>query len=180
MTHGHRHITKLAAVLVAAALDCFALDRYADVQPQPAKPGQERRRIVVSIPDRKLALLEDGRVLKLYDVAVGKPSTPTPRGTFAVINRVPHPTWFGPNGAVPPGKDNPLGTRWMGLSAPHYGIHGTNAPASIGHAASHGCIRMRQQDLEELFDLVTVGTVVELQGEPTELLAKVFSVSDSK
>jgi lipoprotein-anchoring transpeptidase ErfK/SrfK len=118
--------------------------------------------------------------VKLYDVAVGTPTTPTPQGTFTVVNRLAHPTWFGPSGAVPPGKENPLGTRWMGLSAANYGIHGTNAPASIGRAASHGCIRMRQQDLEELFELVSVGITVELRGEPTELLAKALPVSNSK
>jgi lipoprotein-anchoring transpeptidase ErfK/SrfK len=70
---------------------------------------------------------------------------------------------------VAPGKSNPLGSRWMGLSAKGYGIHGTNVPTSIGKAASHGCIRMRKQDLEELFEMVTVGTIVELVDEPTEV-----------
>jgi lipoprotein-anchoring transpeptidase ErfK/SrfK len=63
----------------------------------------------------------------------------------------------------------------MGLSAKGYGIHGTNVPASIGKAASHGCIRMGKHDLEELFEMVTVGTIVELQAEPTELVSKVLS-----
>jgi len=67
---------------------------------------------------------------------------------------------------VAPGKTNPLGSRWMGLSAKGYGIHGTNVPTSIGKAASHGCIRMAKHDLEELFEMVTVGTIVELQEEP--------------
>jgi lipoprotein-anchoring transpeptidase ErfK/SrfK len=67
---------------------------------------------------------------------------------------------------VPPGKWNPLGTRWLGLSRKGYGIHGTNAPKSIGKAASHGCIRLRNSDIEELFDLVSVGDAVELVGEP--------------
>jgi lipoprotein-anchoring transpeptidase ErfK/SrfK len=177
MRYAQGQITKLAAVLVAAALDGFAEDR-----PQPGKPCPNRPQspfsIVVSIPDRKLALLVDGRVLKVYDVAIGKSSTPTPQGKFVVINRIPHPTWYGPQGPVPPGKGNPIGTRWMGLSVAGYGIHGTNAPASIGHAASHGCIRMRQRDLEELFDLVEVGTPVEIQDTEIqsmdELLAKVF------
>jgi lipoprotein-anchoring transpeptidase ErfK/SrfK len=175
MKRAQGKITRLAAVLMAAAIDGLAEERS-----QTDKPWQEGRYIVVSIPDRKLALIEDGRVLKLYDVAVGKASTPAPRGEFVVINRVPHPTWFGPNGAVPPGKDNPIGTRWMGLSVAGYGIHGTNAPASIGHAASHGCIRMRREDLEELFEMVTVGMVVELQGETPELLAKASSVPVTK
>jgi len=63
----------------------------------------------------------------------------------------------------------------MGLSAQGYGIHGTNVPSSIGKAASHGCVRMRKQDLEELFEMVTVGTMVELQGERSELLTKILS-----
>jgi lipoprotein-anchoring transpeptidase ErfK/SrfK len=175
MKRAQGNMTRLAAVLMAAAIDGLAEEHT-----QPDKPWQDGRYIVVSIPDRKLALMEGDRVLKLYDVAVGKASTPTPRGEFVVINRVPHPTWYGPNGPVPPGKDNPIGTRWMGLSVAGYGIHGTNAPASIGRAASHGCIRMRQQDLEELFDLVTVGMVVELQGETPELLAKAVSVPATK
>jgi len=149
--------TKLAAVLAVAAMDVHAQDT--------------RKRILISIPDRKLVLFEGDRALKVYDVAVGKASTPTPEGTFAIINRVQHPTWYGPSGVVPPGKNNPLGSRWMGLSMKGYGIHGTNVPSSIGKAASHGCIRMRQTDLEELFELVTVGTIVELQSEPAELLA---------
>jgi len=162
------------AVLAIAAFEV----RAEDATRSPNLP--ERRRIVVSIPDRKLLLLEGERVLRVYDVAVGKRSTPTPEGRFAIINRVPHPTWYGPSGTVAPGKNNPLGSRWMGLSAKGYGIHGTNAPSSIGKAASHGCVRMRQQDLEELFEMVTVGTTVELQGEPSELLSKILAVAVSE
>jgi lipoprotein-anchoring transpeptidase ErfK/SrfK len=166
--------TKLMAVLAIAAFDVRAgeITHLADTA--------EPRRIVVSIPDRKLILFEGDRVLRVYDVAVGKSSTPTPQGKFAIINRVPHPTWFGPSGAVAPGANNPLGSRWMGLSAKGYGIHGTNVPSSIGKAASHGCVRMRKQDLEELFEMVTVGTTVELQGEPSEALIKILSVAVSE
>lgn len=159
-------ITKLAAILAIAAGDIYAEERRA-----------ENQRIVVSIPDRKLVLFDGDRVMKVYDVAVGKPSTPTPEGEFRVINHIPNPTYYGPNVVVAPGKNNPLGTRWMGLSAQGYGIHGTNVPSSIGQAASHGCIRMRQQDLEELFDLVHVGAVVELRGERTDLVAQVLASS---
>jgi lipoprotein-anchoring transpeptidase ErfK/SrfK len=161
--------TKLMAVLAIAAFDVRAGETT-----HPASTS-ERRRIVVSIPDRKLVLFEGERVLRVYDVAVGKPSTPTPQGKFAIINRVPNPTYFARTGAVAPGANNPLGSRWMGLSAQGYGIHGTNVPSSIGKAASHGCVRMRKQDLEELFEMVTVGTTVELQGEPSELLTKILS-----
>lgn len=123
------------------------------------------RRIVVNIPDCKISLIEDGRVVKEYPVAVGKPSSPSPAGRYQVAGRVAHPTWYTKGRVVPPGKSNPLGTRWIGLSIKHYGIHGTNNPASIGRNASHGCIRMRNRDVEELFDLVSVGDTVELEAE---------------
>jgi lipoprotein-anchoring transpeptidase ErfK/SrfK len=132
------------------------------------------RRIVVSIPDRKLALLVDGEVKRIYSVAVGKETTPSPAGSFTIINRVPNPTWYGPKKVVMPGKANPLGTRWIGLSRKSYGIHGTNAPSSIGKAASHGCIRMRKADVEELFDLVEAGDAVDMLDGRTEETAKLF------
>jgi lipoprotein-anchoring transpeptidase ErfK/SrfK len=158
-------MTKLAAVLAIAVVDAGAEERR-----------QTQSRIVVSIPDRKLLLFAGDRLVKIYDVAVGKSSTPTPEGEFRIINHVSNPTYYGSGMVVAPGKNNPLGTRWMGLSAKGYGIHGTNVPSSIGKAASHGCIRMRQQDLEELFDLVNVGATVELRGESSGALAQVFAV----
>jgi lipoprotein-anchoring transpeptidase ErfK/SrfK len=161
--------TKLMAVLAIAAFDLRAGETTRDAN------TPERRRIVVSVPDRKLVLFEGDRALRVYDVAVGKPSTPTPTGKFAIINRVPNPTYYGPSGSIAPGGNNPLGSRWMGLSAKGYGIHGTNVPSSIGEAASHGCVRMRKQDLEELFEMVTVGTTVELQSESSESLTKILS-----
>jgi L,D-transpeptidase ErfK/SrfK len=160
--------TKLMAVLAIAAFDVRAEEARTVNAP-------ERRHIVVSLTDRKLVLLEGDRVLRVFDVAVGKPSTPTPEGRFAIINRVSNPTWYSPSGSVAPGNHNPLGSRWMGLSAKGYGIHGTNVPSSIGKAASHGCVRMRKQDLEELFEMVTVGTTVELQREPSALLTGILS-----
>ena len=157
-------MTKLAAVLVIAAVDAAAEERR-----------QAQQRIVVSIPDRKLTLLEGERIVKTYDVAVGKISTPTPEGEFQIINHIQNPTYYGTGVVIGPGNGNPLGTRWMGLNAKGYGIHGTNVPSSIGKAASHGCIRMRQQDLEELFDLVNVGTTVELHGARPDLSAQVLA-----
>jgi L,D-transpeptidase ErfK/SrfK len=162
MTLRKSNLARIWAILAIAAVEAS---------------GESRRRIVISIPDRKLLLIEGNQVLKMYDVAVGKPSTPSPQGEFQVINRIPHPTWYGPGTIVGPGRDNPLGTRWMGLSVKGYGIHGTNAPNSIGKAASHGCIRMRQQDLEDLFELIEVGTTVELRGERPVLLATIYTFS---
>lgn len=153
---------KMAAILMIAGAEASA---------------EDRKRIVISIPDRKLVLMSGGRVLKVYDVAVGKAATPSPEGEFRIATRVPNPTWYGPGKIVGPGKENPLGTRWMGLGYRGYGIHGTNAPSSIGKAASHGCIRMRQHDVEELFGMVDVGTVVELHGERPQVLAMIYAVA---
>src|SRR5262249_53798926 len=94
------------------------------------------RRIVVSISDRKLALIESGRVVKISQTAVGAPKTPSPTGSFTIVQRIPDPTWYTKGRIVPPGKSNPLGTRWMGLRKKGYGIHGTSNPASIGRNAS--------------------------------------------
>jgi lipoprotein-anchoring transpeptidase ErfK/SrfK len=105
--------------------------------------------IVVRINRRVLDLYKSGRFINSYRVAVGKPSTSTPVGTFTIVNK-----------QVNPG--GPFGTRWMGLSEPTYGIHGTNNPDSIGYAASNGCIRMYNNSVEELFNIVPVGTVVRM------------------
>jgi L,D-transpeptidase catalytic domain len=137
-----------------------------------------RRVIVVSLEDRKLALVEDGKVTKVYPVAVGKPSTPSPVGTFTIERRVANPVYHHDGKTVEPGPGNPVGTRWMGLSIRGYGIHGTNAPKSIGKAASHGCIRMAKADLEELFAVVEVGDTVELVGQRNEETAQLFGTDE--
>ena len=159
-----RYFQAMAALLMAVG-EALAQEK------QPAA-----RRIVVSIPDRELALVEDGRVVKLYAVAVGAAATPSPSGNFTVIDRVTDPTWFGPDKVVPPGKSNPLGRRWIGLSRKGYGIHGTSNPRSIGRPASHGCIRMHNADVEELFGLVAVGDAVELYAERTGEVERIFGV----
>src|ERR1700676_4319064 len=133
------------------------------------------RRLIVSIPDRKIVLTEDGHVLKIYPIAVGKQSTPSPNGNFRIVSRVVKPTWFKPSKTVRPGPANPLGTRWMGLGYKGYGIHGTNMPNSIGKAASHGCIRMRNHDVEEWFELLHVGVSVDLATEESPGLSTALS-----
>jgi lipoprotein-anchoring transpeptidase ErfK/SrfK len=141
-----------------------------------AQEGRLRapRRIVVSIPDRKLALLEDGEVIRIWRIAVGAPRTPSPVGQHTVVVRIPDPTWYYRGRVVPPGKRNPLGTRWVGLSVQGYGIHGTNVPSSIGRNASHGCIRMRNRDVEELFEMVAIGDEVALIDERNEEVVRIF------
>ena len=159
-----RHFRTLAAILFAAG-EVWAQEQQA-----------ARRRIVVSIPDRKLALIEDGRVVKIYPVAVGRRTTPSPVGSFTVIERITDPAWYHPGKVVPAGKNNPLGPRWIGLSVKGYGIHGTNSPRSIGHRASHGCIRMRNSDVVQLFALIETGDPVELYAERTAAVARIFGV----
>lgn len=160
--------TWMAANLATAAMTTMVLAAQANAQ------DAVKRAIVVSLEDHKLALVEDGQVKKVYTVAVGKPSTPSPVGTFTIERRVANPTYQHNGKIVPPGPRNPVGTRWMGLSKHGYGIHGTNEPDSIGKSASHGCIRMAKADLEELYPLVAEGDTVELIGQRNEETAQLF------
>jgi len=165
----------MALVIVVLAAQVLAQrTQQPGPQQEDSVAGVARRVIVVSLADHKLALVEDGQVKKIYTVAVGKPSTPSPVGTFTIERRVANPVYHHSGKTVAPGPRNPVGTRWMGLSKHGYGIHGTNEPKSIGKAASHGCIRMAQADLEELYPLVAVGDTVELVGERNEETAQLF------
>jgi len=134
--------------------------------------------LVVSLADKRMAVVDHGAVRKVYTVAVGKPSTPSPTGTFRVVSRVANPTYYHKGKVVMPGPGNPVGNRWIGLSEKGYGIHGTNAPSSIGKAASHGCIRMNRLDLEELFAMLKTGEAVEIVGEPNAETASLFGPKD--
>jgi len=125
--------------------------------------------ILVRTSINKLFLYDGVKLVKTYSVATGQPQYPTPLGHFEIINKRINPTWINPAldswGAgepamIPPGPDNPLGTRALDLSAPGIRIHGTPDDASIGHDASHGCIRMHIPDSEDLFNRVDVGTPV--------------------
>lgn len=123
-------------------------------------------KVVIDRSSFTLTLYRHGAVVKRYGIAVGTAEYPTPAGEFAVQTKVVDPTWVPPDSEwakdakiTEPGPDNPLGTRWMAINGT-IGIHGTNAPSSIGSAASHGCIRMRMPDVEELFELVEIGTPV--------------------
>jgi len=170
--------TKLAGVLGFAVLSTTALlgqTKATDVSDAvtPAAPVVTRT-IVVSLADRRLALLEDGVVARVYPVAVGKDTTPSPTGTFTIVTRVTDPTYYHNGKVIPAGPESPVGTRWMGLSQKGYGIHGTNEPRSIGKAASHGCIRMGRRDLEALFAQVRAGDVVEIVGERDAETAAIF------
>ena len=144
------------------------------ISAQTAKPGRAKRTVLVSISDRKLVVVENGNVIAKFSVAVGAAASPSPTGEFQIVSRVSNPTYYHPGTVIPSGKDNPIGTRWVGLSQKGYGIHGTNAPRSVGQAASHGCIRLRNRDMERLFTMVRVGDAVEIHDERDDEIAQIF------
>jgi lipoprotein-anchoring transpeptidase ErfK/SrfK len=124
--------------------------------------------IVIHRGINRLYLYNGTHLVRIFPVATGQAAWPTPLGQFEIVVKQKNPWWFPPTqdswaaGAkpVPPGPDNPLGTRWMGLSTPGVGIHGTDEPWSIGHSESHGCIRMQVPSAEWLYNRVRVGTPV--------------------
>jgi lipoprotein-anchoring transpeptidase ErfK/SrfK len=123
--------------------------------------------IVVDLGDLRLYLYRDGKLVKSYSVATGSAEFPTPTGSYVITSKVMNPTWYPPNSEwakdakpIPPGIENPLGTRWIGTSAPAVGIHGTPDDSSIGTYASHGCIRMHIWEVEDLFERVVIGLPV--------------------
>jgi lipoprotein-anchoring transpeptidase ErfK/SrfK len=123
--------------------------------------------IVIRRGSNRLHLYNGMRPWRVFPVATGQAIYPTPLGRFQIVVKWRNPWWYPPSSSwarglkpVPPGPGNPLGTRWMGLSAPGVGIHGTPDAASIGYSASHGCIRMRIPDAEWLFRQVRIGTTV--------------------
>ncbi|SFL44503.1 L,D-transpeptidase catalytic domain [Paenibacillus sp. 1_12] len=107
-------------------------------------------RIIIDLSDRMLYLLDNNKVTRGFPIGIGKVLTQTPIGVYTIINKVPNP-------------GGPFGAFWMGLSRPHYGIHGTDNPASIGHLVSHGCVRMHNQDVLTLASMVSIGTEVTIR-----------------
>jgi hypothetical protein len=123
--------------------------------------------VVINRGANSLQLFSGEQLVRSFHVATGRAQYPTPTGTFRIVDMQTNPWWRPPDSdwakglkPIPPGPGNPLGTRWMGLSAPGVGIHGTPDAASIGYSASHGCIRMYIPDATWLFDHVQLGTPV--------------------
>jgi lipoprotein-anchoring transpeptidase ErfK/SrfK len=123
--------------------------------------------VVIRRGSNRLYLYQGMRYLRVFGVATGEARYPTPLGRHRIVVKWRNPWWYPPDSdwakdqkPIPPGPGNPLGTRWMGLSAPLVGIHGTPDAASIGYSVSHGCIRMQISDAEWLFERVQVGTAV--------------------
>jgi hypothetical protein len=125
--------------------------------------------IVIYISRRSLSLYSGDKLIKVYPIAVGRGGRfKSPVGKHKIRKKIVNPTWYPPawagiSHAIPPGPNNPLGNREMKLSKKGYSIHGTNRPMSVGTPATHGCIRMYPSDVLELFEVVSVGTPVEIR-----------------
>lgn len=152
-----------AIVFITMFIGLWGLDyiderELAAIPNQPVAPPPGKVSIVIKVPERLLEVNSDEQLHKKYRVAVGKSETPTPVGEWNVV-------WKDYNWGTG------FGTRWMGLNVPWgiYGIHGTDKPWSIGKYASHGCIRMRNKDAEELFEWVPIGTNVKIVGKKTQV-----------
>lgn len=132
--------------------------------------------VVVNLPERGCFLFRNGQFEKFYPVAIGQPGRfQTPIGNYTIESRSVDPIWLPPEWAglevdvVPAGPGNPLGDRWIGLSAPGIGMHSTNSPMSIGQAVSHGCMRMYPNSVRELFEKVQVGWPVRIEYETSKI-----------
>lgn len=139
--------------------------------------------LLINLPELTLYHFDKEVFRRRYALAVGKSDWQTPTGTYIILNKVKNPTWIVPASIqeemeemgktvltrVPPGPTNPLGAYWMATSAPGVGIHATTRPWSIGYYASHGCIRMLPDEIEELFGQVEVGTLVKIIYKPVKL-----------
>jgi lipoprotein-anchoring transpeptidase ErfK/SrfK len=158
-------IRDIATALVAGKRELLHLKL------KPLKPKITRRNfgpvIVIRRNSNRLFFYTGTKYRRFFGVATGQRQYPTPLGRFTVVVKWKNPWWYPPDSPwaegqkpIPPGPDNPLGTRWMGLSAPGVGIHGTPSDASIGYSVSHGCVRMHIPQAEWLFNHVRIGTTV--------------------
>ncbi len=148
------------------------LERSADRVDLPVRRYRPERTgvgfsVVIDRAAFRLRLYRGEELVRTLRVGVGMASHPTPAGEFEVVNMERNPTWNPPDsrwaegiGPIPPGPGNPLGTRWIGISSPAIGLHGTLAPENVGRRSSHGCIRLRTPRVEWLYNVVEVGTPV--------------------
>ena len=150
-----------------ASLDGTAGTRRGLTHRQNKRARKLERLVVVRSDAHRLYFYRVGMPVRVFAVATGGTRTPTPRGTFRVVYMARHPWWYPPASGwaqhlqpIPPGRGNPLGTRWMGISVKGVGIHGTPDARSVGYSISHGCVRMAIRDAEWLYRHVRVGTRV--------------------
>ncbi len=131
------------------------------------EPISEEIRLLVKLQAKRVYVYKGDRPIKSYPIAVGKPGYETPQGSFNIFSREIDPTFksFKTGAIIPPGKNNPLGVRWIGVwtdGKTQIGFHGTNRPESIGKAVSHGCIRMHNKDVIALYEKIQIGTLVQI------------------
>ncbi len=151
-------------------------------------PDTPRRGLVLNLPEMRLYYYPKTKaggmpIVLTYPVGIGRQDWETPRGVTRIAQKKKHPTWTPPASikaehaaqgdplpnVVPAGPDNPLGTRALRLGIRGYLIHGTNKPYGVGMRVSHGCIRMRKEDVEELFDIIPRGEVVRIINQPLKI-----------
>lgn len=136
---------------------------------QPILPEVvEPIRLVLRLSERRVYVYQGNTALHSYPVAIGREGWETPTGTFSVINMLRNPGWTNPltGDRIAPGPDNPLGERWIAFwtdGRNYIGFHGTPSRNSIGRPASHGCVRMYNEDVRQLFEVVQVGTPIVVQ-----------------
>ena len=146
-------------------------------------PRRAHDGIVIDVAIRTLYWFQKGNLRARFPIGVGRTDWATPAGHYRIVGRREDPAWHVPPSiqkemrahgeevvrVVPPGPDNPLGKYWIQLSAPGYGLHGTNAPASVGKYASHGCMRLLPEHVELLYREARDGTPVDIVYEPVKL-----------
>ncbi|NEP90657.1 MAG: L,D-transpeptidase [Okeania sp. SIO2C2] len=121
--------------------------------------------LVIKLSDRRVYIYQDEQLKTSYPIAIGREGWETPSGTYKVMQKIPNPSWKHPftGEIIPPGPENPLGERWIGFwtdGTNYIGFHGTPDEETVGQAASHGCVRMLNQDVLALFEKVAIGTTV--------------------
>ncbi len=180
-----RHGVPVAFLMRANHLDNPDLVRIARLLVVPSRmilPAAPENGLVVNLPEYRLFLFRAGRLAAIYPVGIGRTDWQTPLGSFRVTSRVRNPSWRmteniarrennGRREIVPPGPDNPLGDYWVGTSIESTGLHGTNQPASIGLAMSHGCVRLAPGQVGLFFNQVKVGDPGEFIYEPVKAAA---------
>jgi len=134
----------------------------------PFQVMMRQTQLVIRLESRQLEYYEGDELIKQYDIAVGQTDWETPVGHFAILDLRENPLWQHPitGEAIPTGPDNPLGSRWIGFAFDdgyHIGIHGTNQEELVGQAVSHGCVRMRDSEIQELFQKIAIGTPINVR-----------------
>jgi hypothetical protein len=168
---GLRDNNKFCAIMVALTLNLgFGFGVSAAPASSPGVQPDDVSKVVINVPSRTLWVYSGRNIVRYFPVGVGRPGFMTPVGRYKITTKVIDPGWEHPYVGrgmirIAPGAGNPLGTRWMGFheyKTGEYGMHGTDRPSSVGKFSSHGCVRMLVKDAETLFEMVEVGTPVEV------------------